>query len=122
MPMIQVDLRRETFQEKGPAISKAIHEGLIEGLDMPADDLFQVFRPHDEGELVFSPDYDGADRRELVLIRITMVHMFPAGVRQHMYQVMVRKLEAAGLRHDDILISVVEVGYEDWYSGAALSE
>ncbi len=122
MPMIQVDLRRDVFQEKGAAISKAIHEGLIDGLDMRPDDLFQIFRPHDEGELVFSPDYDGADRRDLVLIRITMVHMFPAGVKQHLYQVMVRKLEAAGLRHDDILICVVEVGFEDWYSGAALSE
>ncbi|HEY0117405.1 MAG TPA: tautomerase family protein [Cellulomonas sp.] len=122
MPMIQVDLRRDLFQEKGEAISKAIHEGLIEGLDMPADDLFQVYRPHDAGEIVFSPDFGGADRRDLVLIRITMVHMFPAEVRARMYTAVVRRLEAAGLRHDDILISVVEVGYEDWYSGAPLSE
>ena len=122
MPMIQVDLRRETFKEKGPAISQAIHEGLIEGLGMPADDLFQVFRPHDEGEMVFSPTYDGADRRELVLIRITQAHMFATATKQHMYQVMVRKLEAAGVRHDDVLICVVEVGFEDWYSGAPLSE
>ena len=122
MPMIQVDLRRDVFQQRGEAISKAIHEGLVEGLDMRPDDLFQIYRPHDEGELVFSPDYDGADRRDLVLIRITMVHMFPAATKQQMYQVMVRKLEQAGLRHDDILICVVEVGFEDWYSGAPLSK
>ena len=122
MPMIQVDLRRDLFQAKGEAISKAIHAGLIEGLDMPADDLFQVYRPHDEGEIVFSPDYGGADRRDLVLIRVTMVHMFPADVKARMYAAVVRHLEAAGVRHDDVLISVVEVGFEDWYSGAPLSE
>jgi hypothetical protein len=121
MPMVQVDLRRDLFAEKGKAISQAIHDGLIDGLDMPADDLFQVFRPHDEGEIVFSPDYGGADRRDLVLIRITMVHMFPVDVRQRMYRAVVQRLEKAGLRHDDILICVVEVGFEDWYAGSPLS-
>jgi hypothetical protein len=120
--MIQVDLRRDLFREKGRAISEAIHEGLIEGLDMPADDLFQVFRPHDEGELVFSSTYDGADRRDLVLIRITVVHMFPVAAKNRMYAALVRHLERAGLRHDDILVCVVEVGFEDWYSGAPVSE
>lgn len=122
MPTVQVDLRRELFREKGTAISAAIHEGLIEGLDMQADDLFQIFRPHDAGEIVFSPDFGGADRRDLVFLRITMVHMFPADAKQRMYTAVVRRLEAAGLRHEDILISVVEVGFEDWYAGGAIDE
>lgn len=122
MPMVQVDLRRDVFTEKGKAISQAIHDGLIDGLDMPADDLFQIFRPRDEGELVFSPDYGGVDRRDLVLIRITMVHMFPVDAKQRMYAAVVRRLEKAGVRHEDVLICVVEVGFEDWYAGSPLSE
>jgi len=120
MPMVQIDLRRELFAEKGPAISQAIHAGLMEGLDMPADDLFQVFRPHDEGELVFSPDFAGVDRRDLVLLRITMVHMFPVDTKTRMYAALVKHLEAAGLRHEDILVCVVEVGFEDWYAGVPI--
>ncbi len=120
MPMVQIDLRRELFTEKGEAISAAIHQGLVDGLDMPADDLFQVFRPHDEGELVFSPSFGGADRRDLVLLRITMVHMFPVEAKNRMYKALVQHLEKAGLRHDDILVCVVEVGFEDWYAGAPL--
>jgi phenylpyruvate tautomerase PptA (4-oxalocrotonate tautomerase family) len=120
MPMVQIDLRREVFAEKGEAISAAIHQGLIDGLEMPADDLFQVFRPHDEGELVFSPSFGGADRRDLVLLRITMVHMFPVAMKNRMYKALVQHLEKAGLRHDDILVCVVEVGFEDWYAGAPL--
>jgi len=122
MPMVQVDLRRELFEEKGTAISQAIHAGLIEGLDMPPGDLFQVFRPHGDGELVFPPDFGGADRRDLVLVRITMVHMFPVDAKRAMYTALVRHLEAAGVRHDDILICVVEVGFEDWYSGAPIDD
>jgi len=122
MPMVQVDLRRDVFETKGAAISQAIHAGLIEGLDMPADDLFQVFRPHDDGELVYSPDFGGADRKDLVLLRITMAHMFPVDTKRRMYKALVTRLEQAGVRHDDILVCVVEVGFDDWYVGAPVSQ
>ncbi len=122
MPMVQVDLRRDVFQEKGKAISQAIHAGLIEGLDMPADDLFQVFRPHDDGELVFSPDFGGADRKDLILLRITMAHMFPVDTKRRMYKALVQRLEQAGVRRDDILVCVVDVGFDDWYAGTPVDE
>jgi Tautomerase enzyme len=122
MPMVQVDLRRDVFQEKGEAISQAIHAGLVEGLDMPADDLFQVFRPHDDGELVFSPDYGGADRKDLILLRITMAHMFPVDTKRRMYKALVQHLGQVGVRHDDILVCVVDVGFDDWYAGTPVNE
>ena len=122
MPMVQIDLRRDVFRERGEAISQAIHAGLIEGLDMAADDLFQVFRPHDDGELVFSPDFGGADRRDLILLRITMAHMFPVDTKRRMYTALVQHLEQAGVRHDDILVCVVDVGFDDWYAGAPVDE
>ena len=33
-----------------------------------------------------------------------------------------RHLEAAGVRHDDLLVCVVEVGFEDWYAGTDPAE
>jgi hypothetical protein len=118
--MIQCDLSRELFEEKGPQISDAIHQGLIAGLDMPEDDLFQVFRPHGPGEIIFSPSYGGVDRRDMVLIRVTMVHMFSVATKQQMYREVVTRLEAIGVRHQDVLICVLEPGFEDWYAGSEL--
>ena len=117
MPTVHVDLHRDLFAAKGSAISKAIHEGLIAGLDMPADDLFQVFSPREAGEIVFSPDFGGVDRRDLVFLRITMGHMFDTDTKRRMYAALVRHLEAAGVRREDLLVSVVEVGFDDWYAG-----
>lgn len=122
MPTVQIDLRRDLYAAKGPEISRAIHAGLMEGLDMPQDDLFQVFRPHEEGEIVFSPTFGGVDRRDLVMLRITMVHMFAPDTKVRMYHAVARHLEAAGVRHEDLLISVVEVGFEDWYAGGPVGE
>ena len=121
MPTVHVDLHRELFDAKGAAISRAIHEGLIEGLDMPADDLFQVFSPREPGEMYFSRDFGGVDRQDLVFLRITMAHMFDTDTKRRMYAALVRHLEGAGVRREDLLVSVVEVGFEDWYAGGPVA-
>ena len=37
-----------------------------------------------------------------------------------MYKALVQRLEQAGVRRDDILVCVVDVGFDDWYAGADL--
>lgn len=118
MPLIQVDLERGLYDLRHEELSRAIHDAQIEALEMAADDLFQVFRPHDEGELKFSPSYGGVDRQHLVLIRITMVHMYSVATKQKLYRAIVKRLDSIGVRAEDILISVVENGFEDWYAGS----
>ena len=117
MPLVQVDLPRALFDEKGGKISSEIHQALIDSLAIPADDKFQVFRPRDEGELVFDPGYNGVDRRSLILIQVLMVHMYPVDRKRELYRHIVTRLDAIGVRPEDIQIAVTENGYEDWYAG-----
>jgi hypothetical protein len=112
-----VDLERDLFESLHEDLSRAIHDAQIEALGIPADDLFQVFRPHDPGELKFDAGYNGVDRQHLVLIRITMVHMYSVATKQKLYRAIVEKLGQHGVRAEDVLISVVENGFEDWYAG-----
>jgi len=39
----------------GDQLSAAIHRAQIDSLDIPADDLFQIFSPHRPAELRFDP-------------------------------------------------------------------
>lgn len=117
MPLIQVDLKRSVFKEQGQEISSAIHESLVAGLGMDPTDLFQVFRPHDEGEMIFSPTYDDRDRRDLIVIRITMVKMFSLEQKRTTYQELTKRLVGIGIRRDDILVCVVENSAENWSLG-----
>ena len=117
MPLIQIDLDRELFDSLGDQLSAAIHKAQIEALDIPSDDLFQVFTPHGPGELRFDPGYNGVDRQRLLLLRITMVHMYSVDTKQRLYRAIVERFVDAGVRAEDILISVVENGFEDWYAG-----
>ena len=117
MPLVQVDLPRALFDEKGGKISSEIHQALIDSLAIPADDKFQVFRPRDEGEIIFDPGYNGVDRRSLILIQVLMVHMYPVDLKRDLYRHVVSRLDAIGIRPEDIQIAVSENGYEDWYAG-----
>ncbi len=118
MPLIQVQLDRKLYDEKRDQISAEIHQAQIDALDVPADDLFQVFTPHDQGELIFDPTYGGVDRRSLMVIHITMVHRYPVVLKKALYKAIVERLERLGVRREDVQIAVVENGYEDWFTGS----
>jgi hypothetical protein len=117
VPLIQIDLDRELYETSRGALSAAVHEAQLEALDIPADDRFQVFTPHDPGDLVFDPAYNGVERRSLVLVRITMVHMYSVATKQRLFRAIVERFGEAGVRPQDVLIAVVENGFEDWYAG-----
>jgi len=117
MPLIQIDLDRSLYDARGEDIGREIHQAQIDALEIPADDLFQVFRPHDAGELRFDPTYNDVDRRSLMVIHVTMVHRYPVATKQRLYRAIVERLQPLGIRPEDIQIAVVENGYEDWYAG-----
>jgi hypothetical protein len=117
MPLVQFDLPRPLFEQQGPQISAEVHQAFIDALEVPADDKFQVFRPREDGELVFDPTYGGVDRQNLVLIQVLMVHRYPVALKRELYQHIVTRLGTLGIHSEDIQIAVTENGYEDWYAG-----
>jgi phenylpyruvate tautomerase PptA (4-oxalocrotonate tautomerase family) len=117
MPLIEVDLDKALYDEKHEQISAEIHQAQIAALDIPPDDLFQVFRPHGLGEIKFDRTYGGVDRQRLVVIRITMVHRYSVALKRSLYKHIVERLAEVGIRPEDIQIAIVENGFEDWYAG-----
>jgi hypothetical protein len=117
MPLIQVDLEAELYARTGDAIGEAVHQAQIEALGIPSNDRFQVFRAHAAGELKFDPGYNDVDRQSLVLIQVTAVHMYPVAVKRRFFEAVVARLAPLGIRSEDVLISLVENGFEDWYAG-----
>jgi len=117
VPLIQVHLDRDTFDHQHEKIGLAIHDAQIAALGIPADDRFQIFTPHDAGELKFDPGYNGVDRRNLIVIRVVAVHMYDVATKRRLFQAVVDRLQPLGIRAEDVLISLTENGFEDWYAG-----
>jgi hypothetical protein len=119
VPLIEVHLARRTYDDHHAEIGDAIHQAQIDALDIPADDRFQIFTPHDDGELKFDPGYNAVDRQALLVIRVTAVHMYATATKQAFFRSVVKHLEPIGIRPEDVLISLVENGFDDWYAGRA---
>ncbi len=122
MPLIQVDMTRSMYDKFAKAMSEELQKACVEELGAPVADKFQVFRPRGEGELVFDPTYGNVDRQNIVLIQVLMVHKYSVAIKRAFYKSLVLKLEALGIRREDILIAVTENGFEDWYAGRIYGE
>ena len=115
MPLVRVDMHATLapLQEK---LSAAIHEGLVDGLKMPADDLFQIFRLHEPGELVYTKTFPNADRTDIVFIQILLANLYGPEEKKRMYQAITSRVAAVGIKQDNILIAVTENGGDDWHA------
>jgi hypothetical protein len=115
MPLVRVDLH-QALAPKKETISAAIHTGLVEGLPMPADDLFQIFRFHEVGELVYTTTFPNAERTDIVFVQILLAKIYQPDDKKRMYDRVVAELKAAGIKQDNILIAVTENEGSDWFA------
>jgi hypothetical protein len=118
MPLVTIEIADTVPAEKRMAYADAINAGLAEGLDIDPADRFQVIHPLPRSQIIADPHFLGGERRDVVYIRVLMVRMYDAATKSRMYEAVARRLEAEGVRPDDVFIAVTENGLEDWYPGA----
>jgi phenylpyruvate tautomerase PptA (4-oxalocrotonate tautomerase family) len=118
MPLVTIEVADTVPVEKRLAYADAVNAGLAEGLGMDAEDRFQVIHALPASHIIADPHYLGGERREVVYVRVQMVRMYDAATKARMFDAVARRLEALGVRPDDVFIAVNEVTLEDWYPGA----
>jgi phenylpyruvate tautomerase PptA (4-oxalocrotonate tautomerase family) len=118
MPLVTIEIADTVPHQTRFAYAEAINAGLVEGLGMDAEDRFQVIHPLPADHIVADPHYLGGDRRDVVYVRILMVKMYDAETKSAMFNAVARRLEAEGVRPDDVFIAITENALDDWYPGA----
>nr|WP_255644912.1 tautomerase family protein [Actinoplanes polyasparticus] len=63
------------------------------------------------------PEPPAVVRARPVVIRVIAVHMYPVATKQLFFKAVVERLEPLGIRPQDVLTSLTENGFEDWYAG-----
>jgi hypothetical protein len=117
MPLVRVDMH-DHLADLRPQMSEAIHTALVDGWEMPADDLFHIFRLHAPGDLFFSRTFPDADRSDIVFVQILAYNGYSPEVKQRGANLIVERLAALGIKRDDILIALTENGDGDWLAPA----
>ncbi|TDO67644.1 tautomerase-like protein [Kribbella sp. VKM Ac-2571] len=117
MPLVRIDLSADRPAAQRRAIADGVHHALVEAIGIPADDRFQIVTPHAAGELIFDPSYLGVDRRDVVYIQITLVQGRSRELKLELYRRITERLTQAGVRAEDVTITLVETALDGWSVG-----
>jgi phenylpyruvate tautomerase PptA (4-oxalocrotonate tautomerase family) len=119
MPLVRISLLAGKPDPYRTAISNQVYEAMRATLDIPDGDRFQVITEHNGGQLVADPRFMGMERSaDFVLIQIFLSRGRTTEIKQTLYHSIAERLAISpGIRLDDVMIVLTEVGLDDWSFG-----
>ena len=124
MPLVRIDLIREQHSESDiAAIGDAVQAALVETMNVPQRDRFQVITEHARNRLVYNASYLGVERTDgIVFVQVFLSKGRTIEQKQAFYAGVSRRLASAGMRPEDLAISLVESTREDWSFGNGIAQ
>ena len=119
MPLVRISLREGTSAQYRQALADGVHQALVEAIEIPAQDRFQIVTEHPANGLIYDPSYLGVERSDkIVLVQITLSGGRKPAQKKKLFQRMSEILaKNPGLRPQDLFINLVEVAWENWSFG-----
>ena len=124
MPFVRIDLRRGKSVDYRKALGEIVYRAMIDLINVPHDDKFQVITEHDRDDLNFAESYLGNSYSEdIVFIQVTLNAGRSVELKKAFYKRIVddSQTELHG-RPDDVVINLVEVAKENWSFGHGLAQ
>jgi len=124
MPLVRVSVPAGKGAAHIAAIGESIHQAMMETIDVPAGDRFQIFTEHEKGTLVIDPAYLGIARSpEAILVQITISAGRSVEKRKALFAKIAERLaRSPGLRKEDVFVNLVEVTKENWSFGNGIAQ
>ena len=124
MPLVRISLRQGKSADYKQAIGDGVYQAMLEAFDVPKEDRFVVISEHAASEFQFSRPYlDIARSDDLVIIQITANNTRDIEQKKALFARIAELLsQRAGLRKEDIFISLVEVAKENWSFGNGIAQ
>jgi phenylpyruvate tautomerase PptA (4-oxalocrotonate tautomerase family) len=118
MPLVRIDLPQSIDADRAQKIGEAINKAMMDVINVPKGDKFQVITRHPpEGRNVTS-EYLGIHySNDVALIQITLNQGRTVELKKAFYRRVANDLAELGLRKQDVVINLVEVPKENWSFG-----
>jgi phenylpyruvate tautomerase PptA (4-oxalocrotonate tautomerase family) len=118
MPLARISLVKGKPAALRRAVGEAVHRALVETIDVPERDRFQILTEHEPGDLVYDSEYLGIARTDnIVIIQLTISAGRSAEKKRRLFRRIADNLAALGFRREDAWINLVEVARENWSFG-----
>jgi phenylpyruvate tautomerase PptA (4-oxalocrotonate tautomerase family) len=119
MPLVRISLQEGKSEQYRRALGDGVHQALVEAIDAPPQDRFQIVTQHTANDLIYDPTYLGVERGDnIVVVQITLSAGRKPGQKRKLFQRMAEILaKNPGLRPQDLMINLVETAWENWSFG-----
>lgn len=119
MPLVRISLREGKSEQYRKAIADGVHQAMVDSIDAPQQDRFQVITEHQPNDLIYDPSYLGIERSDdIVIVQITLSAGRKPAQKRNLYRRMAELLaKDPGIRTQDLMINLVEVAWENWSFG-----
>ena len=119
MPLVRISLVKGKPESYRRRVGEAIHRALVDTINVPPLDRFQILTEHAPGDIVYDSNYLGIARTsDILIVHITLSAGRTLEQKRALYRRIAANLSAAvGLRPQDAWINLVEVAKENWSFG-----
>jgi 4-oxalocrotonate tautomerase len=119
VPLARIDLAEGQSADYRRTIGEVVYDAMIEILNVPANDRFQVISEHAAGDFIFDSNYLGIQRsKDCVFIQVTLNAGRTLDQKSAFYKAVADGLhERLSLRREDVFINLIEVSKENWSFG-----
>ena len=120
MPLVRINLSKSASAETVRTVSEVVYDAMINVANVPANDKFQIINRHADDELVYPAEgYLGVTYTPgIVFIQVTWNAGRAIEVKKAFYKAVAEGISTkAGIRIQDVFISLVDVAREDWSFG-----
>ena len=119
MPLVRISLIKGKSAEYKKKIGDVVHKAMVETINCPSQDKFQLITEYTKENFPYAPEYLGiAHTDDLIIIQITLNEGRTVELKKALYQAIANGLSAAiSINVQDVFINLIEVKKENWSFG-----
>lgn len=124
MPLVRISIMKGKPEGFGKRIAEIVYRTMVDTINVPAKDDFQVITEHDSNTLIYDPSYLDISRTDgIVIIQITLNEGRTVEVKKAFFKTLAERLNAQlGIRLEDVCVNLVEVKKENWSFGNGVAQ
>ena len=124
MPLVQIHLMQGQSAEFRRKVGEIVYQTMMDTINVPAKDNFQIITEHNKDNLIYSLDYLGIQRTNgIVIIQITLSEGRTVDLKKAFYKKLAERLnKELQIRMEDIFINLIEVKKENWSFGKGIAQ
>jgi phenylpyruvate tautomerase PptA (4-oxalocrotonate tautomerase family) len=108
----------------GKKVGAIIYQAMVDTINVPVKDNFQIITEHDSDTLIYDPTYLDIRRTDgIIVIQITLNEGRATSLKKALFNTIADRLHRElDVRMEDVMINLVEVKKENWSFGNGLAK